>query len=119
MYSKGDSQIILIIFRMSISETRSAEGLRSELVIERADRRDSGVYRCQASNPYGRSDHFVHLAVQGNTLFSLPSFVIRFHLYILVITMFFTRATRTTSEFSSLGGYIAISSASMAKTIRW
>lgn len=51
---------------MSISETRSAEGLRSELVIERADRRDSGVYRCQASNPYGRSDHFVHLAVQGN-----------------------------------------------------
>lgn len=53
---------------MSISETRSAEGLRSELVVERADRRDSGVYRCQASNPYGRSDHFVHLAVQGNVL---------------------------------------------------
>ncbi|XP_052744070.1 cell adhesion molecule Dscam2-like isoform X2 [Bicyclus anynana] len=51
-------------YRMSISETRSAEGLRSELVIERADRRDSGVYRCQASNPYGRSDHFVHLGVQ-------------------------------------------------------
>ncbi|CAB3249112.1 unnamed protein product [Arctia plantaginis] len=51
-------------YRMSISETRSAEGLRSELVVERADRRDSGVYRCQASNPYGRSDHFVHLAVQ-------------------------------------------------------
>ncbi|KAJ0173638.1 hypothetical protein K1T71_010787 [Dendrolimus kikuchii] len=51
-------------YRMSISETRSAEGLRSELVIERADRRDSGVYRCQATNPYGRSDHFVHLAVQ-------------------------------------------------------
>lgn len=58
--------IIMRVFRMSISETRSAEGLRSELVIERADRRDSGVYRCQASNPYGRSDHFVHLAVQGN-----------------------------------------------------
>ncbi|KAL4706341.1 hypothetical protein ACJJTC_016635 [Scirpophaga incertulas] len=51
-------------YRMSISETRSAEGLRSELVIERADRRDSGVYRCQASNSYGRSDHFVHLGVQ-------------------------------------------------------
>ncbi|KAG6449961.1 hypothetical protein O3G_MSEX006309 [Manduca sexta] len=51
-------------YRMSISETRSSEGLRSEMVIERADRRDSGVYRCQASNPYGRSDHFVHLAVQ-------------------------------------------------------
>ncbi|XP_045537855.1 Down syndrome cell adhesion molecule-like protein Dscam2 [Papilio machaon] len=51
-------------YRMSISETRSAEGLRSELVLERADRRDSGVYRCQASNPYGRSDHFVHLGVQ-------------------------------------------------------
>ncbi|CAK1550562.1 unnamed protein product [Leptosia nina] len=51
-------------YRMSISETRSAEGLRSELVVERADRRDSGVYRCQASNPYGRSDHFVHLGVQ-------------------------------------------------------
>ncbi|CAG9789295.1 unnamed protein product [Diatraea saccharalis] len=56
--ARGDSPL------MSISETRSAEGLRSELVIERADRRDSGVYRCQATNPYGRSDHFVHLAVQ-------------------------------------------------------
>ncbi|GBP85803.1 Down syndrome cell adhesion molecule-like protein Dscam2 [Eumeta japonica] len=54
-------------YRMSISETRSAEGLRSELVIERADRRDSGTYRCQASNPYGKSDHFVHLAVQVGT----------------------------------------------------
>ncbi|XP_026314956.1 Down syndrome cell adhesion molecule-like protein Dscam2 [Hyposmocoma kahamanoa] len=51
-------------YRMSISETRSAEGLRSELVLERAERRDSGVYKCQASNPYGRSDHFVHLGVQ-------------------------------------------------------
>ncbi|CAF4911786.1 unnamed protein product [Pieris macdunnoughi] len=51
-------------YRMSISETRSAEGLRSELVVERAGRRDSGVYRCQGSNPYGRSDHFLHLAVQ-------------------------------------------------------
>lgn len=54
---------------MSISETRSAEGLRSELVLERAERRDSGVYRCQASNPYGRSDHFVHLGVQGSKTF--------------------------------------------------
>lgn len=65
MWSIQQNIYRVIDYRMSISETRSAEGLRSELVVERADRRDSGVYRCQATNPYGRSDHFVHLAVQG------------------------------------------------------
>lgn len=51
--------------RLSISELKKEKGLRSQLSIERADRQDSGLYRCQASNSYGRSEHFIHLAVQG------------------------------------------------------
>lgn len=107
---------------MSISETRSAEGLRSELVIERADRRDSGVYRCQASNPYGRSDHFVHLAVQGkfkkyiifdkNQIFILLIFGIS-------ILFFFSRASRTAGKLQGLRDHVPFSSSPMAQTVRW
>lgn len=79
---------------MSISETRSADGLRSELVVERTDRRDSGAYRCQASNPYGRSDHFVHLAVQGIILDlainSLDSIGFGFNFYDSIQQKFYT-----------------------------
>lgn len=67
----------VLTHRMSISETRSAEGLRSELMVERAGRRDSGVYRCQGSNSYGRSDHFLHLAVQGYIVFKYVNCYIR------------------------------------------
>lgn len=40
-------------------------GLKSQLSIAHTDRENSGVYRCQAENAFGRSDHLIYLAVQG------------------------------------------------------
>ncbi|XP_052750184.1 cell adhesion molecule Dscam2 isoform X2 [Galleria mellonella] len=51
-------------YRLSISEAKTDSGLRSQLYISRADREDSGVYKCQAVNAYGHSDHYIYLSVQ-------------------------------------------------------
>lgn len=51
--------------RLSVSEQKTDSGLRSQLYISRADRQDSGVYKCQAVNAYGHSDHYIYLSVQG------------------------------------------------------
>lgn len=51
--------------RLSISEAKTDSGLRSQLYISRADRQDSGVYKCQAVNAFGHSDHYIYLSVQG------------------------------------------------------
>lgn len=40
-------------------------GLKSQLSIAHTDRENSGVYRCQAENAFGRSEHLIYLAVQG------------------------------------------------------
>lgn len=85
-YLKYKKRIITIIlfnfqmyFRLSLSELKKDKGLRSQLSIERADRHDSGLYRCQASNAFGRSEHFIHLAVQGFT----------FNTYIYIYLLYF------------------------------
>lgn len=44
---------------------QTAEGINSQLSIERSDREDSGIYKCIAENPFGRSEHIIYLAVQG------------------------------------------------------
>ncbi|KOB72718.1 Down syndrome cell adhesion molecule-like protein, partial [Operophtera brumata] len=49
---------------LSVSEQKTDSGLRSQLYISRADRQDSGVYKCQAVNAYGHSDHYIYLSVQ-------------------------------------------------------
>lgn len=49
-----------------MSEVRTESGLRSQLSLSRAERRDSGVYRCQAENAFGRSEHLIYASVQGN-----------------------------------------------------
>lgn len=51
--------------RLSIGEIKTDNGLKSQLSIANSDRQDSGVYRCTASNAYGRSEHLIYLAVQG------------------------------------------------------
>lgn len=57
--------------RLSISEAKTDSGLRSQLYISRADRQDSGVYKCQAVNAYGHSDHYIYLSVQGEFIDNL------------------------------------------------
>lgn len=53
---------------LNIGEMKSDDGINSQLSISRTDRQDSGVYRCVAENLFGKSEHTIYLAVQGNTL---------------------------------------------------
>lgn len=59
--------------RLSISEIKTDNGLKSQLSVANSDRQDSGVYRCTASNAYGRSEHLIYLAVQGEYIGSYSS----------------------------------------------
>lgn len=53
-----------------MSEVRTESGLRSQLSLSRAERRDSGIYRCQAENAFGRSEHLIYVSVQGKIYIS-------------------------------------------------
>lgn len=59
--------------RLSIGEIKTDNGLKSQLSVANSDRQDSGVYRCTASNAYGRSEHLIYLAVQGKRIGSSSS----------------------------------------------
>lgn len=50
---------------ISINEMQVANGINSQLSITRSDRQDSGIYKCIAENPFGKSEHIIYLAVQG------------------------------------------------------
>ncbi|CAH2101996.1 unnamed protein product [Euphydryas editha] len=63
-WSRDGSPLDLSTYRLSISEAKTDSGLRSQLYISRTDRHDSGVYKCQAVNAYGHSDHYIYLSVQ-------------------------------------------------------
>ncbi|CAH2050967.1 unnamed protein product, partial [Iphiclides podalirius] len=63
-WSRGPHPLDLSTYRLSISEAKTDSGLRSQLYISRADRQDSGVYKCQAVNAFGHSDHYIYLSVQ-------------------------------------------------------
>jgi hypothetical protein len=52
-------------FRFSLSEVKLETGLQSHLVIQQADRQDSGLYICEADNLFGHSKQTTLLAVQG------------------------------------------------------
>lgn len=43
---------------------KTDKGVDSHLSISRSDRHDSGLYKCIAENPYGRSEQHIYLAVQ-------------------------------------------------------
>lgn len=55
--------------RLNIAEMKSGDGVNSQLSISRSDRHDSGPYKCTAENPFGKSEHTIYLAVQGNLSF--------------------------------------------------
>lgn len=53
---------------MNIAEMKTNDGVNTQLSISRSDRQDSGIYKCLAENPFGKSEHIIYLAVQGNFL---------------------------------------------------
>lgn len=53
-------------YRLIISEAKTESGMKSQLYIRQTDRQDSGLYKCQAENTFGRSELVIYLAVQGN-----------------------------------------------------
>ncbi|KAL4705617.1 hypothetical protein ACJJTC_018739 [Scirpophaga incertulas] len=63
-WAHNSNLIDLNTYRLSISEAKTDSGLRSQLYISRTDRPDAGVYKCQAVNAYGHSDHYIYLSVQ-------------------------------------------------------
>ncbi|GBO98925.1 Down syndrome cell adhesion molecule homolog [Eumeta japonica] len=63
-WSHNHNHIDLNTYRLSISEVKTDSGLKSQLFVSRAGRPDSGVYKCQAVNAYGQSDHYIYLSVQ-------------------------------------------------------
>ena len=47
-----------------MNEARSDNGVKSQVIIRRTDRENSGVYKCNAKNSYGVSEHIINLSVQ-------------------------------------------------------
>lgn len=54
---------------------QTANGINSQLSITRSDRQDSGVYKCVAENPFGKSEHTIYVAVQGKFSRLIHSFI--------------------------------------------
>lgn len=50
--------------RYTITDTKIENGMKSQITISRADREDSGIYKCHAENAFGRNEHVINLTVQ-------------------------------------------------------
>lgn len=55
--------------RWSVSEARTAGGLKSSLQLRAAEKLDAGEYRCHARNQFGSSELLMYLHVEGTTYF--------------------------------------------------
>jgi hypothetical protein len=51
--------------RYELIESIVADGIKSEIVIRNADRRDSALFSCVTSNTYGHDDTNIQLIMQG------------------------------------------------------
>lgn len=60
-----NAQIIWKFYSISITEMQTTNGINSQLSITHSDRQDSGVYKCVAENPFGKSEYIIYVAVQG------------------------------------------------------
>lgn len=65
VWTHNMNRIDLNNYRISIAEMKTDDGVKSQLSISRSDRHDSGKYKCVAENQYGKSEHVIYLAVQG------------------------------------------------------
>lgn len=65
LFQKRSSRIKLFLFiRYTIREQTLAEGMVSELGIERSIRQDTGIFICTATNSYGNDEMNIQLIVQ-------------------------------------------------------
>ncbi|XP_037303266.1 Down syndrome cell adhesion molecule-like protein Dscam2, partial [Manduca sexta] len=58
------TRLDLASYRWTVSEVRTAGGVRSTLQVRAAERADGGEYRCHAHNQFGRSELLLHLHVE-------------------------------------------------------
>ena len=63
--SSSSSGAVISDKRYVITETISDQGLTSQIKVESADRRDSSLYTCLASNAYGSDEINLQVIVQG------------------------------------------------------
>lgn len=63
--SLHECKFLVYINRYELVETILSSGIVSEILIRQADRRDSALFSCIASNAYGRDDTNIQLIVQG------------------------------------------------------
>lgn len=63
--SKPPRIVFIELCSISITEMQTTNGINSQLSITHSDRQDSGVYKCVAENPFGKSEHVIYVAVQG------------------------------------------------------
>ncbi|XP_055315179.1 cell adhesion molecule Dscam2 isoform X2 [Sitodiplosis mosellana] len=64
IWMHNNNRIDLNNYRISITEMQTTNGINSQLSITHSDRQDSGVYKCIAENPFGKSEHVIYVAVQ-------------------------------------------------------
>lgn len=53
-----------LVYRYSISQKASEDGLVGELLVLKSGRADNGLYECKATNPYGESQLSTHVLVE-------------------------------------------------------
>lgn len=51
--------------RYELSETATKDGLNSQVIIKNSDRRDSALFTCRATNPYGDAETNIQIIMQG------------------------------------------------------
>ncbi|XP_071054820.1 cell adhesion molecule Dscam2 [Onthophagus taurus] len=64
LWTHNGNRLDLNSYRLTVTESKSENGVKSQVTINRSDRDDSGIYKCHAENAYGRSGHVINLAVQ-------------------------------------------------------
>lgn len=70
--SSTNSNTSIELCSISITEMQTTNGINSQLSITHSDRQDSGVYKCIAENPFGKSEHVIYVAVQGMYTYFRP-----------------------------------------------
>ncbi|XP_028040481.1 Down syndrome cell adhesion molecule-like protein Dscam2 [Bombyx mandarina] len=63
-WSHRGAKLDLNSFRWSVSEARTAGGLKSSLQLRAAEKLDAGEYRCHARNQFGSSELLMYLHVE-------------------------------------------------------